>query len=75
MPEDDETHRELIARMFYLVTIVAEDAVILAIEGQSRTLGRDQARETAVRLRTLGDRIDILSAAITELSRGPPGPG
>lgn len=69
MPEDDDTHRELIARMFYLVTIVAEDAAVLAIEGQSRALEQDQARKTAVRLRNLGERIDILSAAIAKLCK------
>lgn len=69
MPEDDDTYRELIARMFHLVTIVAEDVTVLAIEGQSRVLDQDQARETAVRLRNLCERIDILSAAIAKLGK------
>lgn len=70
MVEEDHIRQDLIARMFYLVTVAAEDAAALAAEGQSRNLGPDQAKEAAVRLRTLGERIDILSSAIVELSQG-----
>jgi len=35
MSEDDDRRRDLIARMFCLVTIAAEDAAALATEGQS----------------------------------------
>jgi hypothetical protein len=67
MSEDAEARHELIRRLFYLVTIAAEDAAALAVEGQSRKLLPDQARAAATSLKELGMRIDILSSAVTEL--------
>lgn len=68
MPEaDDDTRHEIVRQLFYLVTIAAEDAAALAVEGQSRRLSPDNARVSAGSLRALGMRIEILSSAITEL--------
>src|SRR5690606_11585513 len=70
MSEDAEARRELICRLFYLITIAAEDAAALAVEGQSSRLLPDCARDSAASLRELGIRIEILSSAITELTEG-----
>ena len=69
MSDDDETRRELMRRLFYLITVAAEDAVTLAIEGQSRDFSPDQAMEAALRLRGLGERTEIPACAIAELCR------
>ena len=68
MPEDAEARRELICRLFYLITIAAEDAAALAVEGQSSRLLPDDARVSAANLLELGITIEILSSAITELA-------
>lgn len=67
MSEDAEARRETIRRLFYLITIAAEDAAALAVEGQSSRLLPDDARVSAASLRELGMRIEILSSAITKL--------
>lgn len=67
MSGDPEARRELICRLFYLITIAAEDAGALAVEGQSSSLLPDCARDSAVSLRELGTRVEILASAITEL--------
>lgn len=70
MTEDAEACREVICRLFYLITIAAEDAAALAVEGQSSRLLPDHARASAASLRELSIRIEILSSAITELLEG-----
>ncbi|MFD0850185.1 hypothetical protein [Sphingosinicella xenopeptidilytica] len=70
MSEGAETRRETIRRLFYLITIAAEDAAALAVEGQSRRLLPEDARTSAANLLELGIRIEILSSAITELIEG-----
>lgn len=70
MSEDAEARRELICRLFYLITIAAEDAAALAVERQSSRLLPDCASDSAASLRELGIRIEILSSAITELIEG-----
>jgi len=69
MSEDAEARREIIRRLFYLITIAAE-AAALAVEGQSRRLAPDDARASAANLLELGIRIEILSSAIMELLEG-----
>ena len=70
MSEDAETRRKIIRRLFYLITIAAEDVAALAVEGQSRRLVPDDARASAANLLELGIRIEILSSAIMELIEG-----
>jgi len=70
MSEGAETRRETIRRLFYLITIAAEDAAALAVEGQSSRLLPDDARVSAANLLELGITIEILSSAITELTNG-----
>lgn len=70
MSEDAEARRDIVRRLFYLITIAAEDAAAGAAEGQSGRLSSDQARACAASLRELGMRIEILSSAITELIDG-----
>mgnify|MGYP001216089401 CR=1 FL=1 len=70
MSDDAEARREIVCRLFYLITIAAEDAAALAVEGQSSKLRPDHPREAAASLRELGTRIEILSSAITELLEG-----
>jgi len=67
MSEDAETRHQVVRQLFYLITIAAEDAEALAIEGQSRRLSPDHVRAAAATLRELGTRIQILSSAIPEL--------
>lgn len=67
MSEDAEARHELIRRLFYLITVAAEDAAALAVKGQSRRLSQDHANAAAATLRELGMRIEILSSAIPEL--------
>ncbi|UNK78223.1 hypothetical protein MNQ96_11575 [Sphingopyxis granuli] len=67
MSEDAEAHREVVRQLFYLITIAAEEAATLAVEGQSRRFSPDHARASADNLREMGTRIEILSSAITEL--------
>lgn len=67
MSEDTEARREVVRRLFYLITIAAEDAAAEAAEGQSGRLSPDCARTSATSLRELGMRIEILASAITEL--------
>lgn len=70
MSEDAEARRETIRRLFYLITIAAEDAAALAVEGQSSRLLPDDARVSAANLLEFGITIEILSSAITELLEG-----
>lgn len=70
MSQDAEARRKIIRRLFYLITIAAEDAAALAVEGQSRRLLPDCARASAASLRELGMRTEILASAITELLEG-----
>lgn len=70
MSEGAETRRETIRRLFYLITIAAEDAAALAVEGQSGDSSSYHARTSAASLLELGRRIEILSSAITELIEG-----
>lgn len=67
MSEDAEARRDLIRRLFCLITIAAEDAAAVAVEGQSRNSSPDQAQTSAAGLQELGMRIEILSSAITEV--------
>lgn len=70
MSEDAEARRDIVRRLFYLITIAAEDAAAGAVEGQSRRLSPEDARASAASLLELGIRIEILSSAITELTNG-----
>ena len=67
MSEDAEARRDIVRRLFYLITIAAEDAAAGAAEGQSERLSSDCAMASAASLRELGMRIEILSSAITKL--------
>jgi len=68
MYEDAEARRDIVRRLFYLITIAAEDAAAGAVEGQSGRLSSDDARVSAANLLELGITIEILSSAITELA-------
>ncbi|WP_070932169.1 hypothetical protein [Edaphosphingomonas haloaromaticamans] len=70
MSEGAEARRETIRRLFYLITIAAEDAGALAVEGQSGNLSSYHARTSAASILEIGMRIEILSSAITELLEG-----
>jgi hypothetical protein len=67
MSDDAEARRDLVRRLFCLITIAAEDAAATAVDGQSRSLSPDCARAAAASLGELGMRIEILSSAITEV--------
>jgi len=66
MDEDQEARNKLISRLYYLVTIAAEDAAMLAVEGQGGMAG--QAPGTPMNtLRDLGERIEIIALSIEAL--------
>ena len=67
MAHDDATH-DLIARLFYLITVAAEDAATLAVEGQSRHISPNRIENVATQSRQLGEQIEILSSAIKALN-------
>ncbi len=67
MSKDTETCLEIARRLFCLITIAAEDATALSVEGQPQRLPSDHTRDSLARLRELGIRIEILSSAIAEL--------
>ena len=64
----DDTTRDLIAQLFYLITVAGEDAATLAVEGQSQNFSRYQIKDDAIRSRQLGEQIEILSSAINALN-------
>jgi hypothetical protein len=70
MSEGAEARHEVVRRLFYLITIAAEDAAALAVEGQSRGWSPDHLRAAAIIFRELGMRIETLSSAIPELIEG-----
>lgn len=78
MSEDDESRSDVIRRLFYLITVAAEDAAATGAEGQSRALPSDM-QAAAVQLRARGETIEILASAIeilvpSEVGRQPDQP-
>ena len=69
MSEEEETRHQLIRRLFYLITVAAEDAAAMAADGQSVEINHCKAWAMAIGLRELGERIEILSTVIEELSQ------
>lgn len=73
MDIDDVPSRDLIARLFALLTTRAEDAAGLAAEGQSHIIGSARAHELADRLQVIGQHITIIAEALSVIiakSRG-----
>ncbi|API59312.1 hypothetical protein BSL82_08310 [Tardibacter chloracetimidivorans] len=73
MDIDDVPCRELIARLFALLTAKAEDAAGLAAEGQSQAIGSARAHELADRLQDIGQHITLIAEALSVIigkSRG-----
>lgn len=68
MVEDDELRREVVRRLFYLITVTAEDAATIAAEGQSAEAETSELLEAAARLRPAGELIEIVSAAIEAIA-------
>ncbi|MDP9412515.1 MAG: hypothetical protein M3Q08_00090 [Pseudomonadota bacterium] len=68
MSEEDEARREIIRRLFYLITVAAEDAATMAAEGQSRAFPTSELANAAVRLRAAGEMIEIVASAIEALA-------
>jgi len=66
MNEDQEARNKLISRLYYLVTIAAEDAAMLAVEGQGGIAGQAPGAPMNT-LRDLGERIEIIALAIEAL--------
>ena len=67
MVQDEEQRRELVHRLFYLITSAAEDAAAIAVEGQSTHASALALREIAARLRSAGELIEIVSSAVEAL--------
>lgn len=66
---DHDNHRDIIRRLFYLVTVAAEDAATQAIEGQVDGLEQRRITGIATRLRASGEMIEIVSSAIEALAQ------
>src|SRR3546814_8052935 len=65
----DDTRHEIIRRLFYLITVAAEDAATLEANGQATGLDRSRIADIAARLRALGETIEIISSAIEALAQ------
>ncbi|MGE4431063.1 MAG: hypothetical protein AB7E05_10035 [Sphingobium sp.] len=72
MSEDTETRHELVRRLFCLLTLASEEAAMLAVKGQSPHPDLLRARTLAAALHIVGERIEIVSQAIGELTRDIP---
>ena len=73
MDIDDIPCRDLIARLFALLTARAEDAAGLSAEGQSHAIGSARAHELANRLQDIGQQITLIAEALSVIidnSRG-----
>lgn len=68
MVEDDELRREVVRRLFYLITVTAEDAATIAAEGQSAEAETSELPEAAARLRAAGELIEIASSTIEAIA-------
>lgn len=69
MCEDQEFRRQLIGRLFTLITIAAEDAATIAADGQAGSSDPHVIRSWAEKSRELGERIEVLATAIEALNR------
>lgn len=72
MSEDEENRRNLITRLFYLLTVAGEECAELAAKGQSGK-GDIDARQAGMALIDIGKRIEILAEAIVGISSDPTG--
>lgn len=73
MAENNEVRTEAVRRLFYLITITAEDAAAMAAEGQSSGASGCRLAEAAAHLRAAGELIEIAASALELLldsSRG-----
>ncbi len=68
MSEDQEYRRDLIARLFCLLTMAGEECAELAVKGQSGKGSDIGARQVAMALIDTGRRIEILAEAIVSLN-------
>jgi len=71
MSGDADKSGEVVLSLFYLITVAAEDAATLAVEGQLGLLQNAQRADLAARLRTFGETIETLASAI-DLIAGEP---
>jgi hypothetical protein len=71
MGEDDR--RDLVARMFALLTGKFEDGAAIAADGQGRDIANAIRSGLAERLRAIGGEIAILAEAATLLCDREPG--
>ena len=63
----DKDASDLIARLFALITAQLEDAAMVAIDGQARSLDTEQLIALAGRLLSTNDAVETLSLAILKL--------
>jgi hypothetical protein len=60
--------REIVSRLFYLITAACEDGAALAAQGQARGKDQESLRDLTDRLHGIGQAITILSDAIGALA-------
>jgi len=64
---DTDEPRDLIRRLFYLITALCEDAAGHASEGQGREVDDETIIDLADRLHTMGQTLTILTDVIKAL--------
>ena len=63
----DADASDLIPRLFALITAHLEDATMVAVDGQARSLDAEQVVALAGRLLSTSDAVETLSRAVLEL--------
>jgi hypothetical protein len=66
---DEEERRDLIGRLFALLTAKSEDAAGLAAEGQGKDVPYAKRFHLAEAIRVLGDELEIVADAATAILR------
>ena len=62
--QSDDDRCDVVRRLFYLITTVAEDAAELSLNGQSAMLSQSDRTKIAAKLRASGEMMEIVASAI-----------
>lgn len=61
MTDEDEERQQLIRRLFYLITVAAEDAAAIAVKGRAAQSDHSRREALTKGLRELGEWVEILA--------------
>ena len=65
---DDDDRRDLLSRLFALLTMKLEDGAVLAADGQRASADPAELRTTAATLHDIGHAVTVLADAIAALT-------